>query len=346
MACIVVAKSMLRAAACICFGGFLLLSAAHAAEPLLYQIDTAQIGKDWLQSLQFDARRALSEEKIAHNGVVIAENQVRVTLRDPGKMTVALPRLKRLAQPLPASLFGRWFAGRDFDLAVESDGNSIITIEPTAPGMQSRVDAALARSVEIIRQRIDPAGTEAAAVEAAGPERILVLAPRLASAEVKKRVETTAMLTFQFVDLSMLAKDAQVNGVPPDDLLLPEMKRPGRFVLVHKDAIVSGGDLVAAHGGYSGLAGGIGQLSVDFEFNSKSAVTFARATRENIGKPFAIILDNEVISTPVIRSEITDGRGQITGDFSPEEAERLALLLRSGPLPAVLSIVEQKSAAP
>ena len=317
---------------------------------LLYQIDTIQLRKDWLQSIQTEARHGLSEEKIAHSGVVIAGNAVRITLRDPDKMQAALARLKTLAQPLSASLLTGARSGAGMDLSVQGGENGVITIEPTPAGMQNRVENAITRSIEVIRRRVDPTGTTEATIQAQGgsngKDRILIQVPGLAPEEVKARVGTTAKLTFQLVDLSMSAEDAEANGVPPDDMLLPDSEHQGRKVLLHKEVIVSGDDLVNAYAGYDNRAGGVGERAVDFEFNSKGAAAFARVTRENIGKPFAIVLDNKVISAPVIRSEIPGGRGQITGNFSQEEVNRLALLLRSGALPAALSIIEERSVGP
>jgi protein-export membrane protein SecD len=313
---------------------------------LLYQIDTAQLKKGWLQSLQTDARRALSEERIAHTGVVIAGNQVRVTLRDPSKMAEALDRLKKFAQPVSASLFtGRGGAG-GLDLSIAGNENGVITIEPTPPGVQARVENAISRSIEVVRRRIDPEGTTEATIQKEGEDRILIQVPGLAPAEVKARVGTTAKLTFQLVDQTMSPSEAEAGGVPPDDALLPDAEHPGAYVLVHKEIIVSGDDLTNAYAGYDNRSGGIGERAVDFEFNSRGAAAFARVTRENIGKPFAIVLDNKVISAPVIRSEIPGGRGQITGNFSLDDVNRLALLLRSGALPASLSIIEERSVGP
>ena len=309
---------------------------------LLYEIDTAQLKKDWLQSLQTDTRRALSEERIAHSGVVIAGGQVRVTLRDPAKMGEALERLKRFAQPLSASLFtGR--GGGALDLAVTGGDNGVITIEPTPAGLQRRVENAISRSIEVVRRRIDPEGTTEATIQKEGEDRILIQVPGLSPAEVKARVGTTAKLTFQLVDLSEAASEAQANGAPPDDELLPDTEHPGSAVLVHKEVIVSGDDLTNAYQGFDQRSG---EPDVNFEFNSRGAAAFARVTRENIGKPFAIVLDNKVISAPVIRSEIPGGRGQITGNFNVNDANRLALLLRSGALPAKLSIIEERSVGP
>ncbi len=313
---------------------------------LLYEIDTAQLRKGWLQSLQTDTRRALSEERIAHSGVVIANGQIRATLRDPSKMGEALERLKRFAQPISASLFTGRGGGGGVDLAVTGGDNGVIAIEPTPPGLQRRVENAISRSIEVVRRRIDPEGTTEATIQKEGEDRILIQVPGLSPAEVKARVGTTAKLTFQLVDSSESPAEAQANGVPPDDELLPEVEHPGSFVLVHKEAIVSGDDLTNAYAGYDSRAGGLGERAVDFEFNSRGAAAFARVTRENIGKPFAIVLDNKVISAPVIRSEIPGGRGQITGNFSVDEVNRLALLLRSGALPAKLSIIEERSVGP
>jgi preprotein translocase subunit SecD len=317
---------------------------------LLYQIDTAQLKKDWLQSIQVDARRALSEEKIAHSGVVIAGNQVRITLREPDKMDAALTRLKKLAQPLSASLLTGNSGGAGLDLAVTGGENGVITIEPTPAGIQQRIENSVTRAIEVIRRRVDPTGTTEATIQAQGgtngKDRVLIQVPGLAPAEVKARVGTTAKLTFQLLDLSMTPEEAQAGGIPPDDQLLPDQEHPGRDVLVRKEVIVSGDDLVNAYAGYDNRSGGANERAVDFEFNSRGAAAFARVTRENIGKPFAIVLDNKVISAPVIRSEIPGGRGQITGNFSLDEVNRLALLLRSGALPAALSIIEERSVGP
>jgi preprotein translocase subunit SecD len=170
--------------------------------------------------------------------------------------------------------------------------------------------------------------------------------PGLEPAEVKSRVGATAKLTFQLVDQSMPAEEAQSSGVPPDTVLLPDKEHPGRSILVRKEVIVSGDDLVNASAGYSNRGNGAGQRAVHFEFNSRGAVAFARVTRENIGKPFAIVLDNQVVSAPNILSEIPNGQGEITGNFGEEEVNRLALLLRSGALPAALAIEEERSVGP
>jgi len=311
---------------------------------LLYQIDTPQLKRDWLQSLQVDARRILREENVAVvGGVPIANgNQLRITVADSSKASLALEKIKKLVQPMNSSFFPGSQAGYDLDVAQTQDG--VITVQPTPPGLQNRIENAVNRAIEVIRRRVDPNGTTEAIIQKQGQDRILIQVPGLEPTEVKARVGTTAKLTFQLVDQSTSAEDAKNNGVPPEDALLPDDEHPGNFVLVKKEVIVSGDDLTNAYAGYDNRSGG--ERAVDFEFNSKGAAAFAKVTRENIGKPFAIILDNKVISAPVIRTEIPGGRGQITGNFSVDQVNRLALLLRSGALPAALAIIEERSVGP
>ncbi len=316
---------------------------------LLYKINTDQLKRDWLLSLQAQARAALKEDGVAHNGVVISGSQVRVNLRDPGNTTAVLARLKKFAQPINASLLTGAGEG-GLDLSVSSGQPGVVTIEPTQAGVQRRIENAVQRSIEVIRRRVDPTGTTEATIQAQGGEngkdRILIQVPGLAPDEVKDRVGTTAKLTFQLVDQTMAAEEAQASGVPPEDMLLPDEEHPGRSILVKKEVLVSGDDLVNAYGGYSSRGSGSGERAVHFEFNNRAAVAFARVTRENIGKPFAIVLDNKVISAPNIVSEIPSGQGEITGSFTVDQVNRLALLLRSGALPAALSIEEERSVGP
>ena len=222
---------------------------------LLYQIDTAQLKKDWLLSLQAEARRALSEERIGHNGVLIAGNQVRVTLKDPAKFGEALTRLKRFAQAIsPSLLTGSGGGGLDLDV---KGADGFITLEPTQPGIQHRVESAVSRSIEVVRRRIDPAGTTEATIQAEGVDRVLIQVPGLKPDEVKDKVGTTAKLSFQLLDLSMTVEEAETNGVPPDDVLLPDEERSGAKLLVHKEVLVSGDDVADARSGYDSGSSGL-----------------------------------------------------------------------------------------
>src|SRR5262249_28735909 len=156
----------------------------------------------------------------------------------------------------------------------------VITITPTDAGLQRRIENSVSRSIDVIRRRIDPNGTTEATIQAQGGSRVLIQVPGLDPAEVKARVGTTAKLTFQLVDASMTAEEAKTSGVPPDSELLPDTEHPGVMVLVHKEVIVSGDDLVNAYAGYDNRTGGASERAVDFEFNSRGAAAFARVTRD------------------------------------------------------------------
>jgi preprotein translocase subunit SecD len=343
---------MLKVIAHMILAGLLPVGAAQAQDSgrpvrrvsLLYQMDTTQIRNIWLRSLQVEARRALSEAKIAHKGVLIVDNRVQVNLRDVRQMDVALPRLKKLTAPLPGILLDGMFSQTPgFDLTITAGENGVIVIEPTVTGLENRIANALTRTAEIVRMRADQDGTGGATAEAQEPDRILIEVPEPATSEVKARVGVTAKLTFQLVDLSFPVERARAEGPPPDDLFLPESNNPARSVLVSKVVMLSGDDLVDAQ---ASLDERSGEPAVAFEFNAKGTAALAYVSRENIGKPFAIVLDDKVISTPVIVQEILSGRGIINGNFSLAETTRLALLLRSGALPAALTLIEERSREP
>jgi protein-export membrane protein SecD len=204
------------------------------------------------------------------------------------------------------------------------------------------VDGALLRSVNVIRKRVAPEGGGNATVTAEGQDGIVVQLAGLDASEVKARIAIPAKLTFPLVDDTMSPEAAQANGVPPDDHLLPGAEHPGHFVLVHREVLVSGDGIVDANARYGNPAGGPDR-AVDFEFNARGGAVFARITRENIGKQLAIVLDGKVLSAPRIVTEIPGGRGQLFGGFKPEEVTRLALVLRFGPLPAPLTLVEERT---
>lgn len=304
---------------------------------MVYRIDTAWVTAAWLQSIQMDARRILKDEKIGHDGVLIADKQVRVTLRDPGGLDLALSRLKTLAVRISS-----WPWRPRYDLTVTGADNGLITIEPTPEGLRQRLESVLWSSFKAVRRRADPEGAGEAIVALEGKDGISVRVPSAGVSDVKARIGARTKLTFQLVDNSMTAVEARRTGVPPGDELLPDKENPGRFVLVNKESAVSDGDL---QGVVPGIAPVNGMPALNFELNARGSAAFARVTRENIGKTFAIVLDGQVLSAPMIRSEIAGGRGQITGGFSKEEVKRLSFLLSSGAISATLSLAGERPAA-
>ena len=145
------------------------------------------------------------------------------------------------------------------------------------------------------------------------------------------------------VDVSIPAEQALQGRVPPDSEILYSATPPKTPYLVEKRILVSGSDLTDAQPGFDQRTN---EPIVSFRFNTSGARKFAQVTQENVGRPFAIILDNQVISAPVIREPILGGSGQISGSFTVESANDLAILLRAGALPAPLTIIEERTVGP
>ena len=158
---------------------------------------------------------------------------------------------------------------------------------------------------------------------------------------LKEIIGKTAKLDFRMVDLSMTAEQALASHPPADSEILDG--EGGPKYLIDKRVLVSGGDLVDAQPGFDQRNG---QPIVNFRFNSSGARKFAEVTKANVGKPFAIVLDNKVISAPVINEPIPGGAGQISGNFTVQSANDLAILLRAGALPAPLTVVEERTVGP
>ena len=302
---------------------------------LRYRVDAAQVRSRWLQSIQTDARRILKEEKIGHGGAAVGENQVRVTLRDVSKTDQAVTRLKTLAVRSTSFLFRT-----SYDLTVTAGENGQIVMEPSPEGLRRREEDTLSRAADVVRRRVDPDGSAGASVTSEGKDGISVQFAGLDASEVKTRIATPARLTFQLVDASGPSEEAGASVIPPGDELLPDGTEAGRFLLLYKEAAVSSDDFRDAS---AGIEPPQYEPCVNFELTAAGAVAFARLTRDNIGKRVAIVLDGKILSAPVIRSEIPGGRGQITGHFTMAEASRMALLLRSGALPAPLLLVEERT---
>jgi preprotein translocase subunit SecD len=198
----------------------------------------------------------------------------------------------------------------------------------------------MAQSLEIIRRRIDEVGTREPTIQRQGDDRILIQVPGLGSAaELKAIIGTTAQLTFQPVVTR--TDNAQM---PPGagNEIVPSVDQPGQYYILEQAAVVTGEDLVDAQPSFDQN----GRPAVSFRFDPTGARRFGDYTAENIGSPFAIVLDNEVISAPVIQSHIPGGSGIITGNFTVEESTNLAVLLRAGALPADLNFLEERTIGP
>ena len=222
-----------------------------------------------------------------------------------------------------------------------------VTLTPNPVALQRATADTVARSIEIVRRRIDETGTKEPIIEQEGKDRILLQLPGVENPEhVKDILGKTAKLTFQMVDPSVSPEDAAKGRVPAGDEALPladgRGRQNGQLIVVRKRIMVSGDTLTDARLTFDQYSA----PAVSFKFDSIGARRFADVTRENVGKLFAIVLDRKVISAPRINEPITQGNGIITGSFTSQSAEELALLLRAGALPAPLKILEERTVGP
>jgi preprotein translocase subunit SecD len=196
------------------------------------------------------------------------------------------------------------------------------------------------QSIEIVRRRIDETGTKEPTIQAQGKNRILVQVPSLESPdEIKKMLGKTAKMTFHFVSTDYYGSN--VGTVLPSEVVRMKQMNGDNYYYIDRKVILTGDMLVDANTTYHE-----GQPAVSFKFNSTGARKFAKITSENIGKLFAIVLDNEVITAPRINGSITGGSGVISGNFTVTEANQVALLLRAGALPAPLKVIEERTVGP
>jgi len=308
---------------------------------LLLEVDAKALRQERLQGLRDEARRALRDERIGYTGLGIVNGAVQLRLRDTADNDKALQKLRTLAQPITNTVLG---ATGELDLDVASNGQGLITITPTQAGIENRIRAAVDQSIEIVRRRVDELGTTEPNIQRQGSDRILVEVPGLQDPQrLKDLLGKTAKLSFRMVDTSMPPEQAAATSPPPDSDLLYTTDEPPRPVLVEKRVLVSGEDLTDAQPGFDQRTN---EPVVNFRFNSNGARRFGEATQRNVGKPFAIVLDNKVVSAPVIREPIMGGSGQISGNFTVQSANDLSILLRSGALPAPLTVVEERTVGP
>ena len=305
---------------------------------LLMQVDMKAVVKERLNGLLDGVRQALRQAKtgspIFYRELMAdaAHDRVVLRLRDPAQLGAAETALRPLIAIDPAT--------RAPDLALASKPDGTITLTLSEVALNDRASAAVQQSIEIVRRRIDATGVVDPQITRQGASRIVVQLPGIGDPErIKELLGKTAHMTFQLVD-DQLAPGA---APPPGVELLPMQDDPKQTVAVYDRIAVDGADLTDARAGADSQSG---QWVVNFTFNSVGAQRFGDVTRTNVGRRFAIVLDNKVISAPVIREPILGGSGQISGNFTAASASDLALLLRAGALPAPLTVVEQNSIGP
>ena len=300
---------------------------------LLLEVEMQAAIQERMQTIEQGLRGALRKERIGYTNLAATPNSVQVTLSNPGDV----PRVRQLLRELEVGL-----------QADAGNGNQL-TIRYDDATLRERRNQIMGQSIEIVRRRVDEFGMTEPSIQQQGADRILVQVPGLDDPQrLIDLIGKTAKLTFRMVDLSTSPEAARQTGrVPPGSELVPSeaerdpMTNKPLDYLVQRRILVGGDNLTDAQATFQN-----GQPVVSFRFDTVGARRFADATRDNVGKPFAIVLDNKVISAPVIREPILGGSGIISGSFTTQSANDLALLLRAGALPAPLKVLEQRTVGP
>ncbi|PRY90194.1 protein translocase subunit SecD [Donghicola tyrosinivorans] len=305
---------------------------------LLAEVRVEDVYVQRMEALWPEVRDALRGERAAVGTIRLQEtdaaDQLRVRISQPEGIDRAVEVVSGLARPV-TSLTG---AGAS-DLDVIAQGADVIITLSEAEKLATD-ERTLRQALEIIRRRIDEVGTREPTIQRQGTDRILIQVPGIGSAaELKAIIGTTAQLTFQPVVSRANSADA-APGVGNE--VLPSLDEKDVYYILEQAPVVTGEQLVDAQPSFDQN----GRPAVSFRFNPQGARKFGDYTAENIGSPFAIVLDGEVVSAPVIQSHIPGGSGIITGNFTVEESTNLAVLLRAGALPAGLDFLEERTIGP
>ena len=306
---------------------------------LLYEVDRADYMEKRLRQLTSDVRRAMLETpRLGYTGLGVVGDAVQLRLTDLSTIADVKTRLDPLRNPLDASLLSAGSVN-EFDLNVGDDG--LVRFSFDTAGMTQRVRSIVQQSIEVIDRRINELGTTEPSIQRQGDDRILVEAPGLGDpSRLKALVGQTAQLEFHMVDGQVTAQQAQANPPKPGVERVPDKTSPQIIWEVDDQPLMTGEDLSDAQAGFDQQTN---EPIVNFRLTTGGARKFGDVTAKNVGRPFAIILDDQVISAPTIRQPILGGSGQISGGFTVQTANDLAILLRAGSLPAKLTIVEEQT---
>ena len=294
--------------------------------------------KERVESLADAARTKLRDGRIQYVGLTSDPNSRRMSfrVRDPAQAATAAAAMRELANPIPTST---GTTVPDIEVTTAPDGTVTSTL--TEAGLRAKASGAVEQSIEIVRRRIDQTGVSEALIARQGQNRILVQLPGVEDPNrIKQLLGKTARMTFHLVDEGA---NLAAATPPPGVMFLPGDRDANQRYAVRRRVEVDGANLTDARAGQDSRNA---EWVVNFAFDSIGTRRFAEVTRANTGRPFAIVLDDKVITAPNIREPITGGRGQISGSFSAATANDLAVLLRAGALPAPLTVVEERSVGP
>ncbi len=304
---------------------------------LLAEVRVEDVYASRMEAMWPEIRDALRPERDTVGTIRLQQapaGELHVRIGNPDGMSRAVAIVKDLARPIQ-TLTGTGST----DINVRGQGDMLIVTLSDAEKLASD-DRTVRQALEIVRRRIDEVGTREPTIQRQGSDRILIQVPGIGSAaELKEIIGTTAQLTFNPV----VGRGTDANANPGlGNKILPSIDENGVYYTIESAPVVTGEELVDAQPSFDQN----GRPAVSFRFNTSGARKFGNYTAENIGSPFAIVLDDEVISAPVIQSHIPGGSGIITGNFTVEESTNLAVLLRAGALPAGLDFLEERTIGP
>ncbi len=311
---------------------------------ILFQVGMDEVIRDKLLTLRDNIRDALFGRdieggRIRYTGLDAGENKVTVRIVNADEVQAAIARINDLSAPITSGAIGVTTP----ELEIKRVGDSTLEINLSDPAIEELENSAVARSIEVVRRRIDEMGTREPTIQREGADRIVVQVPGVDDpTRIIELVAAAGKMNFHDVDTRVTVTEAENGRIPPGAILVPMADNEAVNMLLVERPIISGDRLENARLGFDQD----GQPSVDFQFDFAGGKKFADHTRENIRRPFAIVLDGEIITAPIIQSAILSGQGQITGNFTVEEANDLAIKIASGALPAPLEALTQRTVGP
>lgn len=314
---------------------------------LLLEVDIKAANKERLEELRSEIRSTLRKASIGYRNLRLQldddKGYVRLDLRnvkDVEKLREVLKTITAFSNSNLLPAFGQEGGGLEVD--VSANGAVKIYLDETAS--QAERIAILTQSIEIIRRRVDELGTTEPTIQRQGQDRILVQVPGLDDPErLKALIGKTAKLYFKLVSQRANPVQAKSKGAPPGTEILFMADDDRQPILLERRSIITGENLIDAQPAFEQLSN---RPIVVFQLDRAGARKFGEVTQNNVGRPFAIVLDDKVISAPTINEAILGGRAQISGSFTTKEANDLAILLRAGALPAPLHILEERTVGP
>ena len=312
-------------------GQHLLHRAPQPRTQLTVRLDTAAVPQLVVRTLFEEVGSVMRETRIGFASIAPSGDSVEVTIREAGDREQGLARLRALSrQPGPAG-------GTETERFTIDAGGAVLRLAPTPAAIAEAAHRVLDQTIDVLGRRIGSLELKPT-FNREDDDRIVIQVPRQPDTNrLKAVIVAPGKLTFRFVDMSIGAEQAKLGQMPSQSAILQD--RDGTSYLVEKRIAMTGENLVDAQPGFDQRTN---EPIVTFRFDPAGTRQFARVTAEKVGSPLTVVVDGVVLAAPIIREPILGGTGQISGNFTLESANNLAILLRSGALPAPLTIIEER----